>query len=368
VSVDNATVSVGSSNPSETASVAGSDPPSTDPRGHLSPGIIALIITLPLLLLCLACSIGIWLCMRRRRRLGMGVSTDTIEKPINRGQRSSWRNTPSNLSEFGVDALTIQEQFSAPPTMNPDMAAAILSTNALADTPLRRHQPSGSATEYPPGILRNATSSAGHALDGHPTILPPRGGTPSQIERRRSRNPTAFFTRLSHNVAAAFRSPSPQEPAAVDDGADETSIAESNSTPMTLGMRLNYPAATASSTMHGSDTESENAKDNKLRSSIGSYCALTGESTQAPSFSSRASLGHSPSHGPGLKVRPIHPDFTEGNTDALLFVILSCSEGTHCLLTLLTFPATHQPRSVPRRANRMTRVTRRANRVTRVTS
>ena len=316
-----------------------SDPsPQGDPQVGFSPGVVALIITLPLLFFCLVCPIGTCLWIRRRHHHNRRASTDTFERALEPGQRHSRHNTPSNLSEFNGEALTIREQLSAPPTMDPNMTAAMLDSRTVVSTPSRRRSlatpiSSGSVAGYPAGVLHQVmhtadhTHTTDHTTDEYPTAFPAGNATPSpslgdRTERRRSRSPTAFFSRLSHNFAAAFRNPSTQEAAEVDRDTDETSISESWSTPMTLGVRLNHrPIATAaSSTLHGSDSEGS-GKGKWLRYSVASHSAMTCESTRAPSFSSRASLGHSQgglsqgglsqgglSQGQGgLRVRLIHP-------------------------------------------------------------
>ena len=298
-----------------------------------SPNIMVLIVALPLIFLTLVCPIGTWLWVRRRHQRhhqhNRRISTDTSERALEPGRGHSRRTTPSNLSEFGVEALTIQEPLTAPPTMGPTMAAAVLDTNSRRSS--RRRQPatiipSGPAAGYPPGTLHQAVHTADyavHAPDEQPTAVPSRSGTPlpplvDLTERRRSRSPNAFLSRLSHNFAAAFRSPSPESE--IDGATDETSFADSYNTPMMLGVRLNYqPTATASSTLHGS--ESEDGKGSKLRSSIASYSALTAESARAPSLSSHASLGHSQGSR-GQRVRLIHPSCAEDYTDASVFCFL----------------------------------------------
>ena len=316
-----------------------------DASSHFSPSIMAVIITLPLLFLCLVCSIGIWLCIKRRRRLNR-VSSDTTEKAMKSGQRHSQRTTPSNLSEFGVEAQTIQERFT---TMGPNAAAAILESNSRMDTQSRRRQlastiPPGTASRYPPTVIRQAArrrSLASDALDEHPTTLPAGRVAPSQplaslTKPPRSMRPPSFFARLSQNIAAAFRSPSPEELAVVDGDGEASSIADSYSTPMALGMRLNYqPAATAASTFYGSDTEVGSTKDDKLRSSMASDRAMTDESIRATSLSSR---GHSQSHR-GRKVHFIHPNYTEYNTDFDLVCFLHVQRGEPLPLYALNIPS-----------------------------
>lgn len=326
------------------------------PQVGFSSGVVALIITLPLLFFCLVCPFVTWLWIRRRQQHNREASTETSETALEPRQGHSRNNTSSNLSEFGVEALTIQEQLSAPPTMGPNMAAAMLDARGVVNTPSRRRHrattiSSGSAADYPAGVLHQSMHTADHTTDEHPssfpaggaTLLPPVG---DPTERRRSRSPTAFLARLSHNFAAAFGGPSPQETADADVDTDAMSTAESWSTPMTLGVRLNHrPTATAaSSTLHGSDSEGSGKK--WLRYSIASYSAMTGESTRAPSFSSRASAGHSQggqSQGQGgLRVRSIHPSCKEDNTDASLM----CSEETNRRLVLLTLSMTFRNQEV----------------------
>ena len=327
---------------------------------------MALIITLPLLFLCVVCPIGTWLWMKRRHRVSREVSTDTFEKGLEPEQVHSRRNTPSNLSEFGVEALTIQEQLSAPPTMGPNMTAAMLDANGLVSAPSQRRQrtttiPSESAAGYQPGVSRQAmhtTDLARHSPDEHFAALPTDGAPPSpplvdRTESHRSRSPTAFFARLSQNFVAAFRSPSPQESAEIDGDTDDTSMAGSYSAPLTLGVPLNHqPTATASSTLHGSDSEDGNLKREKLDSSVASHSVVTDVSTRAPSLSSRASLGHSQGSG-GPRVCLICPTYTEGNTDTSLFDSLVHSEETHCRLPLPRFPAICPPRRVRRGVHKL---------------
>jgi hypothetical protein len=317
-----------------------SNQPSTDgPQVGLSSSIVALIIAFLLLFFCVVCPIGTCLWIRRRHQHTREVSTDSSERVLEPGQGHS--HTPSNLSEFGVEALTIQEQLSAPPTMGPNMAAAMLDARGLVGTPSRRRQPATtlpSEIAAPASDLHQAMQTARHADGEHPAAVPAGSATPSPplvdpTERRRSRSPTAFFARLSHNFAAAFGSTPPQESAEADGDTDETSIAESYSTPMTLGVRLNHqPTATAaSSTLHGSDSEGGSGKGKWLRYSVASHSAMTCESTRAPSFSSRASLGHSQggqAQGQGgLRVRLIHPICAEDDADASLFSFLVVQRG-----------------------------------------
>lgn len=354
----NATLKSPSFSANQSSDTSSTDVVSNSQAGS-SPNIMALIVALPLLFLTLVCPIATWLWVRRRHNQhSRRVSTDTSERPLEPGRGHSRRATPSNLSEYGVEALTIQEPLTAPPTIGPTMAAAIVDSNSRRSS--RRRQPatilpSGTAAGYPPGASHQAVLTpnfAVHALDDEPTALPSRSATPlpplvDLTERRRSRSPNAFLSRLSHNFAAAFRSPSP-ESAEVDGATDETSFADSYSTPMTLGVRLNYqPTATASSTLHGSD--SEDGKGSKVRSSIASHLALTVESAQAPSFSSRASLGHSPGFR-GPRVCLAHPSFTEDSTDTLLFYFPRCGRSEEILRRLLfpTLPMTSRPRGVHR--------------------
>ena len=329
-----------------------SSEPSYDnrPQVGFSSGVVALIITLPLLFFCLVCPIVTWFWIRRRQQHSRGENTETSETTLEPRQGHSRNNTSSNLSEFGVEALTIQEQLSAPPTMGPTMTAEMLDARGVVSTPSRRRHrtttiSSGSAADYPAGGLHQFMHGADHTTDEHRSSVPAGGATllpPSgdPTERRRSRSPTAFFSRLSHGFAAAFGGPSPQEAAEGDVDTDAMSTAESWSTPMTLGVRLNHqPTATAaSSTLHGSDSEGSAKKWSRY--SIASYSAMTGQSTRAPSFSSRASAGHSQggqSQGQGgLRVRLIHPSCKEDNTDASLM----CSEETNRRLVLLTLSMT----------------------------
>jgi len=304
-----------------------SDQSSMDaPQVGLSSSVLALIITLTLLLFCVVCPIGTYLWIRRRHRLNQGVSTNTSERTLEPGQGHSRHNTSSNLSEFDVDALTVQEQLSAPPTMDTNMAAAMLNARGLVSTPSRSRQlattvPSGSATGHPDGVLPQAMHTTGHTNDQHPAAFLAGSATPlvDPAERRLSRTPTAFFARLSHNFAAAF---SPQESEVGNGDGDDTSTAESDSTPMALGVRLNHqPTATAaSSTLHGSDSEVGSGKGKWLRYSTASHSAHTGENTRTPSFSSRASLGHSQGQG-GLRVRLIHPNCKDDNADACFLCV-----------------------------------------------
>ena len=307
---------------------------------------MALIITLPLLFFCLVCPILTCLWIRRRHRHSRRESTNTSEKALEPEQAHSRHNTSSNLSEFDIEALTIQEQSSAPPIMGP-MTAAMLDARGVVSTPSSRRRQlantissgsaaSGSAAGYPTDVSPQVMHTADHTTtsDEHPVAFPAGNATPppplgDRTERRRSRSPTAFFSRLSHNFTAAFRGNSSQGAGEVDGDTDETSTAESWSTPMALGVRLNHqPTATAaSSTLHGSDSEAS-GKGKWLRHSIGSY---SGEGTRAPSFSSHASFGHpqgghSQGQG-GLRVRLIHPSCREDNADVSFFCFLHVQRG-----------------------------------------
>ena len=306
------------------------------PQVGFSSGVVALIITLPLLFFCLVCPIVTWFWIKRRQQHSRGESTETSETALEPRQGHSRNNTSSNLSEFGAEAVTIQEQLSAPPTMGPNMTAAMLDARGVVSIPSQRRHwattiSSASAADYPAAVWHQSMYAADHTTDEHPssfpagsdTLPPPLGDS---TERRRSRSPSAFFARLSHNFATAFGGPSPQGAGEADVDTDALSTAESWSTPMTLGVRLNHrPTATAaSSTLHGSDSEGSGKK--WLRYSTASYSAIAGESTRAPSFSSRASAGHSQggqSQGQGgLRVRLIHPGCKEDNTDASLICFL----------------------------------------------
>lgn len=317
----------------------------SDPHVGFSPSIVALIITLPLLFFCLVCPILTCLWIRRRHQRSRRESTHPSEKALEPGQGHSRQNTSSNLSEFDIDALTIQEQSSAPSTMGP-MTAAMLDVKGVVSTPSRRRQlattissgsvASGSAAGYPTDVSHQAMHTTDHTSDEHPVAFPAGNATPppplgDRTERRRSRSPTAFFSRLSHNFTAAFRGNSPQV-AAEDGDTDESSTVESWSTPMALGVRLNHrPIATAaSSTLHGSDSEAS-GKGKWARYSIASHSASHDENTQAPSFASHASLGHPQgglSQGQGeLRVRLIHPSCREDNADASFSCFLHVQRG-----------------------------------------
>lgn len=337
-----------------------SDPSSkSDPQVGFTPSAV-LIIALPLVFFCLLCPIGTWLWIRKRHQHSRGGSTNTSERALEPEQGHSRHNTFSNLSEFGAEALTIQEQLSAPPTMGPNMTIATLDARGVVSTPPRRRHlatitPSGSAADHPAGVLHQSVHAASHTTDEHPTSFPANSATPTppltdRTERRRSRSPTALFSRLSHGFASAFRGPSPQA-AEADGDTDEGSTAESWSTPMTLGVRLNHqPTATAaSSTLHGSDSEGS-GKGKWLRYSIASYSAMTGESTRAPSFSSRASAGHSQGGQPqgqgGLRVRLIRLVVKRIILMLPYFVSLVCSEESNRRLMFSTLSMTSPHRGV----------------------
>ena len=329
-----------------------------DPQVSFTPSAV-LIIAIPLVFFCLLCPIGTWLWVRKRHRHSQGGSTNTSERALEPEQGHSRHNTFSNMSEFGVDALTIQEQLSAPPTMGPNMTIATLEAGGVVSTPSRRRQlatttPSGSVADHLAGVLHQSMHATSHTTDEHPTSFPVDNATPppgDHAERRRSRSPTALFARLSHGFASAFRGPSPQEAAEADGDTDEGSTAESWSTPMTLGVRLNHqPTATAaSSTLHGSDSEGS-GKGKWLRYSIASYSAMTGESTRAPSFSSRASAGHSQggqSQGQGgPRVRVIHPGVKRIILMLPYVVSLVCSEENNPRLVFSTLSMTSRHREV----------------------
>ena len=332
-----------------------SDPSSkNDPQVSFTPSAV-LIIALPLVFFCLLCPIGTWLWIRKRHRHSRGESTNESEKALEPEQGHSRHNTFSNLSEFGAEALTIQEQLSAPPTMGPNMTVPTLDARGVVGTPPRRRRqlstftPSESAADHPAGVLHQSLHAASHTTDEHPASFPADSTTPTpplgdRTERRRSRSPTALFARLSHGFASAFRGPS-QEATQADGDTDEGSTAESWSTPMTLGVRLNHqPTATAaSSTLHGSDSEGS-GKGKWLRYSIASYSAMTAESTRAPSFSSRASAGHSQggqSQGQGgLRVRLIHLVVKRIILMLPYFVSLVCSEENNRRLVFSTLSMT----------------------------